>query len=142
MKSNNITLKILFLIVLNDIGDSVAQLLLKKGFVAGGVGPVGFANIGEFIARNSTSPFVWLGLLVYALNFFIWIIILYRVDLSVAMPVGSTSYIMIPFLAIFFLGEHVSPLRWLGTILIALGIWFVMQSPKHQERTAAKSCGR
>ena len=144
MKTANISLKILFLIVLNDIGDSIAQLFLKKGFMGSGMTSVGLSNISEFISRNISSPWVWVGLFIYMMNFFIWIIVLYRVDLSVAMPVGSTSYIFIPILAVLFLGEHVSLLRWAGTILIAVGIYFVLKSPSSKKQGAQEGlvCGK
>jgi drug/metabolite transporter (DMT)-like permease len=138
MKNSHITLKLLILIIANDIGDSIAQLFLKKGFLVGGMSSVGFADIGEFVSRNIGSPWVWLGLFIYMMNFFIWILILYRVDLSIAMPVSSTSYMIIPFLAIFFLHEHVSPIRWAGIILIAAGIYFVLKSPKVKKAGALR----
>jgi drug/metabolite transporter (DMT)-like permease len=134
MKNSSVPLKILFLIVLNDVGDAIAQLFLKKGFLAGGLSSVNFTNIGEFISRNIASPWVWVGLFIYMMNFFIWIVVLYKVDLSIAMPVSSTSYIFIPILAIIFLNEYVSPLRWAGIILIAAGIYFVLKSPKAEKR--------
>ena len=130
MKTNGLTLKIFILIVLNDVIDTVAQLFMKKGLIHTGISAVGFGNITEFIARNASSAFVWAGILVYTLNFFVWILILYKIDLSIAMPVGSTSYIFIPIAAVLFLHEHVSPLRWAGVILIILGIHFVSQSKK------------
>ena len=73
---------------------------------------------------------MWLGIFFYALNFVVWIVILYKVDLSIAMPVGSTSYIFIPIMAMLFLHEHISVLRWVGILLIILGIHFVSQSKK------------
>lgn len=130
MKSNHLTLKIFSLIVLNDIGDTIAQLLMKKGLVNTGIGSVGLGNIAEFAAKNASSLLLWLGILVYALNFFIWIVILYKIDLSIAMPVGSTSYIFVPIMAILFLHEHISPVRWIGILCIILGIHFVSQSKK------------
>lgn len=133
MKSSGLTLKIFLLIVLNDIGDTIAQLLMKKGLTQTGIDSVNFGNIAEFSVRNMSSPLVWLGISVFVLNFFVWIVILSRVDLSIAMPVGSTSYIFVPIAAMFFLHEHVSALRWAGIILIALGIHFVSQSRKSGE---------
>lgn len=130
MKSSGLTLKIFLLIVLNDVGDTIAQLLMKKGLVRIGIDNINFGNIAEFSARNMASPLVWLGIFVFVLNFFVWIVILSRVDLSIAMPVGSTSYIFVPIAAMIFLHEHVSVLRWAGIILIAMGIHFVSQSRK------------
>ncbi len=133
MKNHQLTLKIFALIVLNDIGDTIAQLLMKKGLVQTGISSVTLSNIVEFVTRNASSGFVWLGIIFYAFNFFTWIVILYKVDLSIAMPVGSTSYIFIPIMAVIFLHEHVSLLRWAGILLIVLGIHFVSQSRRPQE---------
>lgn len=137
MKNSGLTLKIFFLIVLNDLGDTLAQLLMKKGLTHTGISSIHFGNIVEFAVKNGSSPLVWLGLLVLVLNFFVWIVILSRVDLSIAMPVGSTSYIFVPIAAMLFLNEHVSLLRWAGIILIALGIHFVSQSAKSGKGQAA-----
>ena len=123
-------MKVFALLVLNDLGDTLAQLLMKKGLLHTGISSVTFGNIVEFCARNSASLVLWLGIIVQVLNFFIWIVILYKVDLSIAMPAGSTSYIFIPVAASIFLHERVSLLRWAGIFLIALGIHFVSKSKK------------
>jgi len=111
MKKNHLTLKIFFLIVANDLVDAAAQLAMKKGL-------------------NDSSPLVLLGVLVFALNFLMWIVILYKVDLSIAMPVGSASYIFVPVAAALFLHEQLSPVRWAGILCVALGTYFVSQSKK------------
>lgn len=137
MRNSGLTLKIFLLIVLNDVGDTIAQLLMKKGLVNTGIGNVNLGNIAEFAAKNSASPLVWLGIFVFAINFFIWIVILSRVDLSIAMPVGSTCYIFVPIVAMIFLGEHISLMRWLGILFIAFGIHFVSQSVKPKKEAVA-----
>lgn len=128
--NKSLSLKIFALILLNDLVDSVAQVFLKKGIAATGIDRLAFDTIGELIMRGFASPLLWAGILVFAFNFFIWILILYKIDLSIAMPVGSTSYIFVPIAAIIFLNEHVSLLRWAGVALIVLGIHFVSQT-KH-----------
>lgn len=130
MKQGHLTLKIFALIVLNDIGDTFAQLLMKKGLVQNGISSVQFGNLAEFAMHTASSWLVWLGILVFILNFFIWIVILYRIDLSIAMPVGSTSYFFVPLAAVLFLHEEVSLFRWLGIVLIILGIHLVSQSKR------------
>lgn len=130
MRKNHLTLTVLVLIILADIGESVGQLLMKIGLKNTGIDSITFANLAEFITRNASSVFVLLGMLVYVVNFFIWITILSRIDLSVAVPVCSFSYIFIPILAMIFLHEAVSPIRWFGIILIIAGIYFVSQSAK------------
>jgi len=130
MSRTALTLKVFALIVLNDVGDTIANLFMKKGLAETGIASVGLGNLAEFVVRNSSSPLLWLGILIYALNFFVWIVILYKVDLSIAMPVGSTSYIFVPIVAAVFLHERVSLLRWVAIFLIILGIHFVSQSKK------------
>ena len=128
MKYGHLTFKIFLMIVLNDIGDTVSQTLMKQGLAATGISSVSMGNIAEFFARGVSSPVLWLGILVYVLNFFIWIVIIYKIDLSIAMPVSSFSYILVPIAAMVFFHEKVEPLRWLGIAFIILGIYFVSKS--------------
>jgi drug/metabolite transporter (DMT)-like permease len=76
---------------------------------------------------------VWTGVILYTLNFVVWIIVLYKVDLSIALPVGSACYIFVPLAAVFFLHETITPVRWLGILCIVLGVFFVSQSRKRAE---------
>ena len=132
MRRNSLTFKVFMAIVLNDVGDCIAQLLMKKGLVQTMAGLMNFGNVIEFIVHNAGSWLLWTGILVYALNFFVWIVVLSHVDLSIALPVGSTSYIFIPILATLFLHEHVGWIRWIGIGLVILGIHFVSKSARQQ----------
>jgi len=128
MKRNHLTWNIFFLVVLNDGVEALAQLVMKKGLITTGMTCVTFANFAEFVVRNASSFLVWLGILIYALSFFIWIVVLYKIDLSVAMPLGSVSYILVPLAAIVFLHEHVDIVRWVGIVCVVFGIYFVSKS--------------
>jgi drug/metabolite transporter (DMT)-like permease len=138
VKQSRLTLKVFALIVLNDLADTVAQLFMKKGLIQTGISSISLSNISEFMAKGVSSPLLWLGILVHSLNFFVWIVILYKIDLSIAMPVGSFSYVFIPVTAILFLHESVNPVRWIGILCIMLGVHFVSQSKKSKnERVQA-----
>ena len=115
-KINQLPLKIFLFIIINDLLDTAAQLLMKKGIHH----LFGFPHHDFFL--------FWMGVAVYLFNFFLWMKILSKIDLSVALPLASSSYILIPIAAIFFLHEFVSPIRWLGLVLIMLGIYFISQS--------------
>ncbi|MDD5174775.1 MAG: EamA family transporter [Candidatus Omnitrophica bacterium] len=128
MKIGHLTLKVFALIILNDLGDTIAQALMKKGLALTGITQVTMSNLAEFVSKGVSSPLLWLGILIYALNFFVWIVILYKIDISIAMPVGSFCYIFVPITAIVFFHERIDPLRWLGIICILLGVHFVSQS--------------
>jgi drug/metabolite transporter (DMT)-like permease len=115
-KINQLTFKIFLFIIINDLLDTSAQLLMKTGVHH-------LFNFG-----NHDFLLFWTGMAIYLSNFFLWMNILSKIDLSVALPLASSSYILIPIAAILFLHEFVPPLRWLGLILIVLGIIFVSQS--------------
>jgi drug/metabolite transporter (DMT)-like permease len=135
MKKSYMTWTVFLLIALNDGVDTLAQLMMKKGLLATGISSVDLGNIAEFTLRNASSLLVWMGVLVYALSFFIWIVILYKIDLSIAMPAGSLSYVFVPLAATLFLHEHIGLIRWVGIFCIIWGIYFVAQSnrPARQE---------
>lgn len=130
MKKGHLTLKVFALIILNDLLDSVAQLAMKKGLAETGIGAITFQNIFQFGILSLSSWLIWAGILIYIISFILWLVIIYRIDLSIAMPVGSAAYVFIPIMAIIFLHEHVSPVRWLGIALVILGIHFTAQSKK------------
>ncbi|MFA6320642.1 MAG: EamA family transporter [Candidatus Omnitrophota bacterium] len=130
MKKGHLTLKVFALIILNDLLDSLAQLAMKKGLADTGITSITFHNVFEFGLQSLSSWFVWAGILIYVISFILWLVIIYRIDLSIAMPVGSAAYVFIPIMAIMFLHEHVSPIRWLGIALVILGIHFTAQSKK------------
>ena len=110
MKIGQITLRIFFLIIASDAMDTIAQLAMKRGL------------------NSPETIFFWIGILIYISTFFLWMTVLREVDLSVALPIGSISYIVVPLAAMFLLHEHVNIFRWIGIMLIVFGIWFVSQS--------------
>ncbi len=110
MKIGEIPIRIFALIMANDLLDTVAQLFMKKG-------------VGHF-----DSIFLWLGILFYVVNFFLWMMILTKVDLSIAIPMASVGYILIPLASILFLHEQVNLMRWIGIGFIMLGVYFVSKS--------------
>ncbi len=50
-------------------------------------------------------------------------------DLTYVLPATSVGYIGMALLARFFLHEQVSPMRWVGIVLIAVGVGFVARGP-------------
>ena len=79
-----------------------------------------------------SSPLFWLALISVFVLFCIWSTVLSKVDLSVAVPIASLSYITIPLVSIIFLGEHVSLLRWLGIGFVIFGVILVSMSTRKE----------
>ena len=76
----------------------------------------------------ATTPAVWLGLACYGLGAVLWLVVLSRLDLSYAYPLLAVSYILIPLLSHFLLGENVTSLRWLGIAVIFIGVLIVART--------------
>ena len=110
-KTGKLTLKILLAVILNDFIDGFAQVLMKKGLV-----------------HYGPSPLAWAGIVLHAFNFFLWIGILSQIDLGLAVPLGSTVYVIVPVLALVLLHEKLTLLKCAGIFLIILGILFISKS--------------
>jgi len=94
-----------------------SQVALRHGMSA-------FADDGvpETILGAAQAPWVLLGLLAFALGTASWVVVLSRLDLSVAYPLGSLNYVLVTASSATILHEAVPPLRWIGTFLILAGI--------------------
>lgn len=97
------------------------QLTLKSAMDS--VGRIGKDSaLGDVVMRAAKEPLLWLGLFLFGISALFWLVVLSRVRLSVAYPVVGVSYIVIVLFARFRLHEQVPPLRWLGVVVIAVGI--------------------
>ena len=81
-------------------------------------------SIGEVwvIARNG---WVIAGVVLLAVHLLLYLMALRRADLSFALPMTAASYPLSALMARFYLREDVGTSRWLGTLLIALGVAIV-----------------
>ncbi|MBF0489583.1 MAG: GNAT family N-acetyltransferase [Candidatus Omnitrophica bacterium] len=132
-KKSKTSFSLYWLILFSVFLQVFAELLFKKAAVSTGIHDIGFSNLLPFLHRLSWNLELWTGFLLYVLNFFVWITVLSKSELSIAFPIASISYVLIPVLSIIFLHEHLCLFQWLGISLIAIGIYFVMESNKKKE---------
>lgn len=71
------------------------------------------------------SPAIWGGLAINVLGFMVWLNLLARIPLSVAYPVVSITYCVILLASRTLLHERISRRRWLGALLVAIGVALV-----------------
>lgn len=134
MFKKRLTLRVILFLVFSDILETFTQFCFKKGVLSqSGLDIKIFSDILNFFMGVFSSWFLWLGLLSVILTFVIWSTILSKVDLSVAVPVASFSYILIPIVSIIFLQEKISVLRWSGIFFILIGVIFVSLSSKERQ---------
>jgi drug/metabolite transporter (DMT)-like permease len=133
MFKKRITPVILLFLLLSDILETITHFCFKKStFLVGDLSVAEFDHILFFLKTVTFSPFLWLGFISVGLTFIVWSTILSKIDLSVAVPVASFSYILVPLTSIIFLGEKINGLRWAGIACILIGIIFASISSKEK----------
>lgn len=131
MAKGKLTLKIIFFLILSDLLETSIHFFFKKSALSESALLIASpADALFFIKAMLSSGFLWIGLLLVVLIFIIWSTILSKIDLSVAVPIASFSYIFVPLVSIFLLHEKISPLRWLGIFFILIGVVLVSMSTK------------
>ena len=136
MLKRKLTLKIFLFLILSDVLETFHQFCFKKSALfEEGPPHTGFYDLLLFFRAVFSSPFFWIGLLSLIIMFIIWSAILSKIDLSVAVPIASFSYILVALVSILFLHETITLLRWMGIFLILTGVIFVSVSSRVKEST-------
>lgn len=105
----------------NENKFAFAAVLVVSTFL-GAVGQLAFKiGVSSSIPLN-LAFFVGAGFVVYALSTVLYFYILGRTHLSWAYSFGGLSYIFTSILAFLVLNETIPPLRWLGVVVIAIGV--------------------
>lgn len=124
--STSSTLFSLGMLVVSVIFAVAGQFTLKTAMnEVGRIGASEIAAAGDTIGRAIREPRLWLGLGLFGISSVFWLVVLSRVDLSVAYPFVGLSYIVVVMFARLFLHEQVTPLRWAGVVVIAIGIGII-----------------
>jgi len=105
------------------------QLSLKAGMnQVGAIDAGSLARPMEIFVRVFSTPLVWFGLACYGVGAILWLVVLSRLDLSYAYLLLASMYVLIPLVSWLFLGEHIPPMRWLGMVVVVLGVVIVARS--------------
>lgn len=126
-RSPRATAVILAILLITSVSLAVAgQLTLKSAMAK--VGRIGTAEVSAPVAtvkKVAREPLLWAGLFLFGLSALFWLVVLSHVPLSVAYPVVGLSYILIVVFSRFALHESVPMLRWLGVLVVAVGIGII-----------------
>ncbi len=96
----------------------------------------GMHHIGNVVSlsplpylRAIANPWVAGGVVVLALWMISDLALLSRADLSYVLPVTAVSYVLIAISGHFLLAERITRTRWVGIIIITLGVMLVGRTP-------------
>ena len=108
---------------------ATAHILLKTGMNE--VGEINVESIktpGKLIGQVLTTPAILAAIPVYAISNFGWLIVLSRLNLSVAYPFLASLYVFLPILSMIFLSETMSAQHWAGIVVIGIGVGIVLSA--------------
>lgn len=148
MPKKNVTLKILGLLIFSDCLETITHFCFKKSTTpVSGMLITGLGDVFGFLKPVIFSPYLWVAFISAFSTFVIWSTILSKIDLSVAVPIASFSYILVPIVSIIFLHEEVTLLDWSGILLILAGVICITTStgksdPALPKRAEVKMEGR
>jgi drug/metabolite transporter (DMT)-like permease len=109
------------------LANSFGNLLLAMAMShMPGFGPTALTN---YVVRLLQDPYLLPGVALSAIYTLTQVSLFSWADLSFVVPCISTSYVASTLLGQFVLGEHVHLVRWLGVLLITLGVAMVAETP-------------
>jgi uncharacterized membrane protein len=123
-----VRIKTIVMILLMVVCANAGDLILKRGMTQIGGVPLSAAGLGHAFVRTVTSGTIWIGIL-FLIGFTVsYMTVLSWADYSYVMPAGAMGYALVTFLAVVFLHENVSLRRWIGVLLISVGVLLVGQT--------------
>lgn len=118
------TLQEISLLILSILASIAGQFLLKSGALK--LGQVNAENLASHILGIVTVPELLAGLMCYGLGAITYILLLTRVNLSVAAPAAALSYVFSVLLGYFVFREPIPFERVVGLGLIVSGVLLVI----------------
>jgi drug/metabolite transporter (DMT)-like permease len=107
---------------------ATGQLMLKHGMQVATARA--HSSHGSLVIAAATTPWVLLGLVVFAVSAVAWLGALSRVPLNVAYPFNALGYIVILGASVVVLHERANLLTWAGSLLVVAGLVIVVLSVK------------
>jgi multidrug transporter EmrE-like cation transporter len=121
-----LTIASVALLLFAVISAASGQVMLKHGMQ---IASARAASSGSsLITSAATSPWVLIGLVVFAVSAVAWLGTLARIPLSVAYPFNALGYLVILTASIVILHERANVLTWLGSLLVVSGLVVVVLS--------------
>lgn len=113
------------LVLLGMLLNVAAQVALKFASAPPANGAAGGPLADPW--RLATNPFFLFGLVLYAVSVINWVVVLSRLDLSVAYPLMSVGYILTLIAGVWLFHEPISAVRIVGIITIMVGVVLITQ---------------
>lgn len=101
---------------------AAAQVLLKMGMSAPAIQQAMSNGMRSVYWLALTSPLIWGGMVCFGASAGLWLLVLGKLEVSMAYPLISLGVVLTTLAGIFILGESVSIYKVLGVSLVIAGV--------------------
>lgn len=115
----------LVLIGLSVMTSVLGQTTIKLGVSQPGSNGLSIGDPTALLTTIVQSPLVLSGLVLYGIGALAWIVVLSRLDLSLAYPFVALNFVLITIISKYALAEPIPTVRWIGIGFIAIGILLI-----------------
>ena len=121
---------------------SFGNVLLSRGMKqTGEIVDFSLTALARTFVKTFTNGSIWLGILSLLVFFVSYLLLLSWADFSYIQPASAIGYAFVAVLGYFLLGEFISPMRWIGVLIVCAGVALVEASPSGRGRRAAPGEG-
>ncbi|HKT10762.1 MAG TPA: hypothetical protein VJW77_02930 [Terriglobia bacterium] len=113
---------IAIVVVAGQLGDISLSMAMKT---VGEIKRITPLNVLRFLRRALRVKYLWLAIGLMAVAFFSLLALLSWANVSLVVPATAASYAVGALGAQFLLGEHVNRERWIGVIIVCIGVALV-----------------
>ncbi|MGD0954295.1 MAG: EamA family transporter [Methanotrichaceae archaeon] len=119
----------LTLVLICVLAGAAGQILWKEGMSnLGRINGIGDLLQVKTVWDIFTNKYIILGIFLYAMSVFLWLGAMSTLDVSFMYPLLSLGYIVTAILAMVFIGENITLLRWAGIVMIIAGCFMITKS--------------
>jgi drug/metabolite transporter (DMT)-like permease len=120
--------KDLTLLAVNILLNVAGQLAMKRGMTAVGVVALQLDRFASTMGQALSNGYVMAGIAAYGVSAILWLVLLSRLPLSYVYPAISLGYVVVVLISWAVLKEDIPPLRWLGVLVVCIGVYLVGRS--------------
>ena len=113
--------------------------MLKRGMSQNGAVQLTGAGVAHAFRLTVTNGTIWIGIFFLTGFMVSYMTVLSWADYSYVMPAGAFGYALLTLMAVLFLHESVSPRRWVGVVLICVGVLLVGQTKPRTTEVASEA---
>jgi len=131
-------LKTLIMVLSMVVCANAGDLMLKRGMSQIGAVELTASGITQAFRLTVTSGTIWIAIFFLSGFMLSYMTVLSWADYSYVMPAGAFGYALLTLLAVVFLHEAVSARRWIGVLLICVGVLLVGQTKPRTTAVASE----